>query len=72
MTLALIDYGAGNLHSVHNALKAAGAADVRVTADPDIVAHADRIVLPGVGALGIKQPLWAAFQTVASLGRLGA
>jgi glutamine amidotransferase len=50
VTLALIDYGAGNLHSVHNALKAAGAADVRVTADPDIVAHADRIVLPGVGA----------------------
>ena len=50
MTLALIDYGAGNLHSVHNALKAAGAAGVRVTADPDIVAHADRIVLPGVGA----------------------
>jgi glutamine amidotransferase len=50
VTLALIDYGAGNLHSVHNALKASGAADVRVTADPDIVAHADRIVLPGVGA----------------------
>ena len=50
MTLALIDYGAGNLHSVHNALNAAGAVDVRVTADPDIVAHADRIVLPGVGA----------------------
>ena len=50
MTLALIDYGAGNLHSVHNALKAAGAVDVRVTADPDIVAHADRVVLPGVGA----------------------
>lgn len=50
MTLALIDYGAGNLHSVHNALKAAGAADVVVTADPDIVAKADRIVLPGVGA----------------------
>jgi glutamine amidotransferase len=50
VTLALIDYGAGNLHSVHNALKAAGAADVHVTADPDIVARADRIVLPGVGA----------------------
>lgn len=50
MTLALIDYGAGNLHSVHNALKASGAADVHVTADPYIVAHADRIVLPGVGA----------------------
>lgn len=50
MTLALIDYGAGNLHSVHNALKAAGAADVVVTADAGVVAKADRIVLPGVGA----------------------
>lgn len=50
--VALIDYGAGNLHSVHNALKAAGAADVAVTADPDVVAKADRIVLPGVGAFG--------------------
>ena len=50
MTIALIDYGAGNLRSVHNALIAAGAGDVTVTADPDIVAKADRIVLPGVGA----------------------
>ena len=50
MTIALIDYGAGNLQSVKNALKAAGAADVVVTADPDVVAKADRIVLPGVGA----------------------
>jgi glutamine amidotransferase len=48
--LALIDYGAGNLRSVENALKAAGARDVRVTADPDVVRHAERIVLPGVGA----------------------
>lgn len=50
MSIALIDYGAGNLHSVHNALKAAGAMDIAVTADPEIVATADRIVLPGVGA----------------------
>ncbi len=48
--LALIDYGAGNLRSVENALKAAGAAEVLVTADPDVVRAADRIVLPGVGA----------------------
>ncbi|MCB2072974.1 MAG: imidazole glycerol phosphate synthase subunit HisH [Novosphingobium sp.] len=48
--LALIDYGAGNLHSVENALKAAGAANVAVTADPDVVRAADRIVLPGVGS----------------------
>jgi imidazole glycerol-phosphate synthase subunit HisH len=48
--LALIDYGAGNLRSVENALRAAGASDVRVTADPDMVRKAQRIVLPGVGA----------------------
>ncbi|MDB5661691.1 MAG: imidazole glycerol phosphate synthase subunit hisH [Sphingomonas bacterium] len=48
--IALVDYGAGNLRSVHNALVAAGAADVAVTADPAVVRAADRIVLPGVGA----------------------
>lgn len=48
--IALIDYGAGNLHSVHNALRKAGADDVTITADADFVARADRIVLPGVGA----------------------
>lgn len=50
MTIALIDYGAGNLHSVHNALRQAGGRDVVITADADVVARADRIVLPGVGA----------------------
>jgi glutamine amidotransferase len=50
MTLALIDYGAGNLHSVANALKAAGSSDIMITADADAVTKADRIVLPGVGA----------------------
>lgn len=50
MTTALIDYGAGNLHSVHNALRAAGATDIAITADPDVVRRAERIVLPGVGA----------------------
>ena len=52
MTLALIDYQAGNLHSVENALRAAGCADLTVTADPEVVRRADRIVLPGVGAFG--------------------
>lgn len=47
--IALIDYGAGNLRSVENALRAAGG-DPTVTADPDRVARADRVVLPGVGA----------------------
>lgn len=52
MSVALIDYGAGNLQSVHNALKAAGAAAIHVTADPEVVLRADRVVLPGVGAYG--------------------
>lgn len=47
--VALVDYGAGNLHSVHNALKAVGA-NVAVTDDPASVRSADRIVLPGVGS----------------------
>lgn len=48
--VALVDYGAGNLQSVRNALRVAGAEDIRVTADPDVLRAADRIVLPGVGS----------------------
>lgn len=48
--LALIDYGSGNLRSAQKALLVAGAGEVCVTADPDMIAKADRIVLPGVGA----------------------
>jgi imidazole glycerol-phosphate synthase subunit HisH len=50
VSIALVDYGAGNLQSVKNALKAAGAENILVTADPDVVRGCDRIVLPGVGA----------------------
>lgn len=50
--IALIDYGAGNLRSVYNALMAAGAYAVEVTADPDYIRNADRVILPGVGAFG--------------------
>ena len=52
MSIALIDYGAGTLLSAHNGLNAGGASGFPVTADPDVVAKADRIVLPGVGAFG--------------------
>ena len=55
MTVAIIDYGAGNLRSAEKAFQYAIAAsgsseDVVVTANPDIVARADRVVLPGDGA----------------------
>ena len=49
--IALVDYGAGNLHSVENALVRVGA-KVKVTADPDVLRAADRIILPGVGSFG--------------------
>jgi glutamine amidotransferase len=54
-TVALIDYGSGNLRSAEKALREAARrhaidADIVVTADPDRVAAADRVVLPGVGA----------------------
>jgi len=54
-TVALIDYGSGNLRSAEKALQAAagsleGAAEVLTTDDPDLIARADRVVLPGVGA----------------------
>ena len=69
-TIALIDFGAGNLHSVHNALIAAGAGNVAVTADPKTVERADRIILPGVGAFGAcRDALMAIDGMVAALER---
>ncbi len=55
MTLAIVDYGSGNLRSVAKACERvvaeAGRRDlVSVTADPEAVARADRVILPGVGA----------------------
>jgi glutamine amidotransferase len=47
--IALIDYGAGNLRSVHKALRYVGA-DVRVVTRPDEIGDARALVLPGVGA----------------------
>ena len=51
MQVTVIDYGAGNLASVANALYLAGA-DPQVAATPEALAGAERIVLPGVGAAG--------------------
>ncbi len=55
MLAAVIDYGSGNLRSAAKALERARDAaglggEIAVTADPDLVATADRVVLPGVGA----------------------
>ena len=49
--IAIIDYGAGNLHSVKNALDYIGA-DAVITGNPEEILRADAVILPGVGAFG--------------------
>lgn len=55
MSVAIIDYGSGNLHSAAKAFERAARSlpdspAIVVTRDPDVVSRADRVVLPGVGA----------------------
>lgn len=55
MSVAIVDYGSGNLHSAAKAFERAAKDSgcgraIIVTHDPDVVANADRVVLPGVGA----------------------
>lgn len=51
-SVAVIDYGMGNLRSVAKALEhVGGGASVRVTYDPGLIRRSDRVVFPGVGAL---------------------
>ena len=55
MSVAIVDYGSGNLHSARKAFERAAreaglAREVVVTSDPEVVARCEHIVLPGVGA----------------------
>src|SRR5262249_50667250 len=55
LTVAIVDYGSGNLHSAAKAFERAARESghdqpITVTRDPDAVARADRVVLPGVGS----------------------
>ncbi len=74
-TIAIVDYGAGNLRSIHKALEHVAATSdsaltVQITADPAVIAAATAVVLPGVGAAratmdrlhasGLIEPLRAA------------
>ena len=49
--IAIIDYDAGNIKSVEKALLAMGETPV-LTRDPEVILHADHIILPGVGSFG--------------------
>jgi len=51
-SVAVIDYGMGNLHSIEKALQhAAPEVDVQITSDEAVIRQADRVVFPGVGAI---------------------
>ncbi len=49
--IAIVDYGVGNLFSLHSSFAAIGA-DAVATDDPYVIRKADRLILPGVGAFG--------------------
>ncbi|MDQ0325401.1 glutamine amidotransferase [Rhodopseudomonas julia] len=82
MSVAIIDYGSGNLRSAAKAFQRAAresgyAGEVTVTSDPEVVRRADHIVLPGVGAFadcrrgldGVADMVAALEETVMKVGR---
>src|SRR5207244_9483338 len=64
LTIAIVDYGVGNLRSVERALVHAGA-EIEITSDGDALERAAGLVLPGVGAFGAARERLA----VGGLGR---
>ena len=66
MTVAIIGYGAGNIASVQFALERLGCEAV-ITADPGVIADAERVILPGVGAAGYAMERLAALGLVEPL-----
>jgi glutamine amidotransferase len=54
--IAIVDYGAGNISSVKKALEHLGAT-AEVTSDPEVIARAEKLVVPGVGHFNRCQPL---------------
>jgi glutamine amidotransferase len=74
VTVAIVDYGSGNLHSAAKAFERASAEaglaqDIAVTSDPEVVRRADRIVLPGVGAFADGGRSWASASACSSWRR---
>ncbi len=52
-TIAIIDYGMGNLHSIAKAMeRVAGDTRVQISSEPEVIMAADRVVFPGVGGIG--------------------
>ena len=69
VSVAVVDYGAGNLRSIRRALEAAGA-DVTITSDAREIRSADAVVLPGVGAAGAAMDRLRQLDLVPVLGEV--
>ena len=67
-TVAVLDYGSGNVHSAVRAVERAGA-DVELTKDPDAVLNADGLIVPGVGAFSAVMEALAASGGTRWIGR---
>lgn len=77
MNIAIVDYGMGNLHSVQKSVQAAAQLaqhqpNITLTADPEMVLQADKVIFPGQGAMpdcmnalnqsGLREVVWDALQ----------
>lgn len=51
-TIAIIDYGMGNLHSIAKAMERVATGRVRISSTPEVIMAADRVIFPGVGGIG--------------------
>ncbi len=69
--IAIIDYDAGNLRSVEKALMFLGETPV-ITRDRDILFHADKVILPGVGAFGDAMDRLAQYDLVETIRKVAA
>ncbi len=61
--IVIVDYGSGNLRSIHNAFKRIGE-DVVVSSDVNVLSDADAMVIPGVGAFGVAMGNLSVFHDV--------
>ncbi|MGH7789957.1 MAG: imidazole glycerol phosphate synthase subunit HisH [Candidatus Binatia bacterium] len=68
-TIAIIDYGMGNLRSVYKGFEQVGV-EAEITRDIDVIAAADGVVLPGVGAFGACMENLRAYELVDPIRRV--
>lgn len=67
--IAVLDYGMGNVGSIVNMLKKVGALDVIITNNADDIAHAQKVILPGVGSFDMGMEMLKSYNLIDSLNK---